>query len=561
MTFGGVTVQRAVPTTMRDGITLYADLYLPKPEGRYPVLLMRQPYGRAIASTVTYAHPVWYASQGYLVIIQDVRGRGESEGDFSPFVNEANDGFDTIEWAASLPRSNGRIGMYGFSYQGSTQWAAASRGHPALVAIAPGMCAADLYRGMFYPHGRFALGDHLPWAFQLARDGALRAGDVEAAHECSQIMRDPSKQLWSMPLKSRHPILGRYFPAFYDWLEHESYDEYWRALDFLSEAVKCPIPALHIAGWYDPFLMGTLQSYEALQATSLSPGCFHRLVIGPWTHMPWGRKPGGIDHGPEAYGNHQLEHLRWFDHWLKEEGSKDLYREPAVRYFDLTRNEWREAQTLPPLFSARSSSSARWYLSGSSLPANGASGGGRLVKKVAEIAAAAPDVFVYDARLPMPLSSYLSTDRSAIQDRFEIVVYTSDAFEVDHPMFGSPRLLARVQTMGGPTDLVAILSVVDERGSARFLSVGRAEIGKSGEVVDTWAEVAIRLRPLGATLFAGSRLRVELTGSAFSLFTRHPNGIRGGAHTADDGKLNIATVALRSAGEEISWIEIPLAAG
>lgn len=129
MKFGNVVIRRKVPCTMRDGITLYSDIYLPDETGEYPVLLMRQPYGRSIASTVTHAHPVWYASKGYIVVIQDVRGRGESEGEFNPFVQEAEDGFDTIEWAASLSGSTGNVGMYGFSYQGLTQWAAVSL-HP-----------------------------------------------------------------------------------------------------------------------------------------------------------------------------------------------------------------------------------------------------------------------------------------------------------------------------------------------------------------------------------------------------------------------------------------------
>jgi len=178
--FAGVTVERNIPCTMRDGTVLYADIYRPNTTEQFPVLLMRQPYGRAIASTVSHAHPVWYARQGFIVVIQDVRGKWDSEGEYVPFIHDAEDGYDTVEWAAALPGSNGKVGMYGFSYQGSTQWAAASAAPPSLKAIAPAKCGADLSHGMFYPHGRSLLREHLPWAYQLARDHARRLGAAAA---------------------------------------------------------------------------------------------------------------------------------------------------------------------------------------------------------------------------------------------------------------------------------------------------------------------------------------------------------------------------------------------
>ncbi|WP_149093996.1 CocE/NonD family hydrolase [Paenibacillus terrae] len=558
MKFGNVVIRRKVPCTMRDGVTLYSDIYMPDETGEYPVLLMRQPYGRSIASTVTHAHPVWYASKGYIVVIQDVRGRGESEGEFEPFVQEAEDGFDTIEWAAVLPGSTGKVGMYGFSYQGLTQWAAASLHPPALRAIAPSMCPADMYHGLFYPHGSFALGNHLPWAFQLARDTAQRAGDFETAEQCSRFMRSPEEMLWKMPLNERHPILEQYFSAFYDWIDRIEYDEYWERMNWIDEIVGEPVPALHIGGWYDGFLMGTLQSFEALQATA-TPDCFHRLIVGPWAHIPWGRRAGGIDHGEQADGGHHLEQLRWFDYWLKGKEDTELSGEPPIRYFDQLSHEWHTAEQLPFVLEGEPSPSEWFYLSGSQTPANGAAGGGRLERHKEDVEEAVPDVFVYDSRLPMRLDSYLPSDRMAIQERQEILVYTGGPLAEDIPIFGSPELSVQYQTLGGPTDLVAVLTTVSENGTARLLSVGRTEICSEGaEASNEWKAARIRLRPLAATLPAGTYVRLELTGSAFPLFARHPNGVRGESNSTGTGGLKIATTAVRSTEQDISCLKLPV---
>ena len=154
--------------------------------GPHPTLLMRQPYGRDIASTVVYAHPVWFARHGYNVVIQDVRGRGDSEGEFYPFRNEARDGAETIAWLRTRPESNGRIGMYGFSYQGMTQLLAAAEQPEGLVCIAPGMTACDLYHGWFYHHGALRLASTLGWGLQMLKADARRMRLREASDRLEQ---------------------------------------------------------------------------------------------------------------------------------------------------------------------------------------------------------------------------------------------------------------------------------------------------------------------------------------------------------------------------------------
>lgn len=562
MRFGDVMIERRVPCVMRDGITLYSDIYMTNNTGTYPVLLMRQPYGRAIASTVSHAHPVWYAQNGYIVVIQDVRGRGDSEGEFTPFVQETADGYDTVEWAAALPGSNGKVGMYGFSYQGITQWAAAAEEPPALKAIAPSMCPSDLYHGTFYPHGSFALGDKLPWAFQLARDTAKRAGDNKAMEYCSQVMRHPEDLLYHMPVAESHPILDQYFPTYYDWVGHTEYDEYWQERNWLPKLkARKPIPALHIGGWYDSYLLGTLQSFEAFQDAPRTTDSFQRLIIGPWAHIPWGRMAGGVDHGADADGGIHKEQLRWFDYWLKGTPDETLLKEAPVRYFEQESRQWRTADRLP---AAGKAAAQRFYLSGADIPSNGTLSGGKLKVSEADIeAAAAPDVFVYDARLPMKSEGYLPAERTMLQDRYEILVYTSDALAASLFVFGSPHVTVQCQTLAGPTDLVATLSAVSPEGKARFLSIGVTEIcSEDAQDGNDWTEASIAMRPIAAEIPAGSAIRLELTGSAFPLFARHPNGVRAADKhkTAEDGLL-IASVAVKSAEGAASYIELPIKEG
>ncbi len=553
MQFGNVTVRLDVPCRLRDGTTLYADIFLPDESGEYPVLLMRQPYSRKIASTVSYAHPVWYAHQGYMVIVQDVRGRGDSEGDFIPFVNEAQDGYDTVEWAAALPNSNGRVGMYGFSYQGVTQWAAASLHPPGLTTIIPGMTTADIHRWI-YPFGSFSQG-LLIWAFQLARDSARRAGDPLAETICTQIMSDPREMLAHLPLNDRHPILEKYCPAYFDWVDHPEYDDYWKGMNWLEAFVRSPIPSFHIGGWYDFLLAGTVQSFRALQQSGHTPDLFHRLEIGPWVHIPWGRKAGGIDHGLEAAGSMHMKQLLWLDYWLKGKRDNGLFDSPPVRYFELESMRWRAAERFPDDSSAR-----RWYLSGSQTPANGALGGGKLKESVKALdGKAAPDVFVYDARLPMPLESYAPMDRSVQQERYEILVYTGDPFKKSLRVFGAPKVGIICQTLDGPTDIVAILTMLYPDGRALFLSVGRTEIGTQSVEEGAWQTVEFEMKPFAAKFPRGSKLRLELTGSAFPTLFRHPNGMAmKQAHRAGAGDLNIAVVAVTSREGMESWIELPI---
>jgi len=206
--FPGVRLQRDAEATMRDGTVLRADVYSPEAPGDCPVLLLRIPYDKSIAQSIVYRHPSWYARHGYLVVVQDTRGRHASDGDFDPLRHEADDGFDTIEWAARLPRSTGRVGTYGFSYAGATQLLAATQRPPSLACCAPGFTSSDYYADWTYEGGALNLAFIVSWTVQLlAIPDALRRGRPDVAAAIAHRAADFPALYRERPL-ARFPLLA-----------------------------------------------------------------------------------------------------------------------------------------------------------------------------------------------------------------------------------------------------------------------------------------------------------------------------------------------------------------
>ena len=306
-------IKQTASMLTRDGIKLDADIYRPDTDKKLPILLMRQPYGREIASTVVYAHPRWYAAHGYIVVIQDVRGRGTSGGQFDLFTYEVADGLDTINWVSQLPNSTGNVGMYGFSYQGMTQLYTAVHQPPCLKAIAPAMVAYDLYADWAYENGAFCLFANLAWAIQLAGETARLKGDEAAYLQFYAASRN-------LPLGGAIPanpaIMKKLAPdSFYhQWLHNPNPDaEYWqrRSPKYLLQDVD--LPMLHVGGWFDPYLRGTLNLYRAMVAQSKQP---QRLLVAPWGHLPWGGKIGAVGYGLGAQNPVGEIQLGWLVFWL-----------------------------------------------------------------------------------------------------------------------------------------------------------------------------------------------------------------------------------------------------
>ncbi len=521
----GVQLERGVRCRMSDGVHLFSDHYYPPGDEPSPTLLMRQPYGRDIASTVVYAHPVWFARHGYHVVIQDVRGRGDSEGDFYPFRHERQDGAETIAWLRCHPQCNGRIGMYGFSYQGLTQLLAAAEQPEGLICIAPGMTACDLYRGWFYRNGALRLSSTLGWGIQMLRADARRRNLHEASDALEAAWTNVRSQPNFTPYDELPAFAHQGLPEYVrDWITNDRPGEYWQSLDVSRDLASIAVPALHVSGWFDPYLNGGIDGFLALsQNASTEFARDHQyLIAGPWFHIPWGDRIGNENFGPGALLDTDSLLLRWFNHWLKDSG--EWQDQPRIKHFSLGDNQWHNSKGWPE------QATTNLYLR-SRGKANSRKGDGTL-------AAGPPqsqeprDIFVYDPEVPVhapggPLALSGSHDQAEMELGNNLLVYTSEPLGKPLRIFGHPRVTLYAATSAADADFTAKLVRVLPDGRAQFICMG---IGRSSYVfneqqyqADTVQGWRFDLDPTSCAFFPGERLRLEIASSAFPLCDRNPS--------------------------------------
>jgi uncharacterized protein len=327
-----VKVERGVAMKTRDGVTLVADVFRPDAPGRFPVILSRTPYGRATAG-IEGPH---FARRGYVFVAQDVRGMGDSGGEWDPFVNERRDGFDAVDWASKAPWSDGKVGMIGASYGGLVQWAAAAERHPALRCLIPQVSPPDAMHNIPYDHGTFFLFGNVWWA-RIVRSSQADLGSAAGAFANLE-------KLATLPLsKVDDAVFGENLPFFDRWLEREGLI-HWKGFDWLTDLRRVDIPALHISGWWDGDGIGTKLIWETMRGAKRTN---QWLIYGPWTHaFNTTRSTGDVDYGPEAILELDSLYLRWFDTWLK---GKDvgLNRVPRARIFVTGANKWLDLDDWP----------------------------------------------------------------------------------------------------------------------------------------------------------------------------------------------------------------------
>lgn len=530
-----------------DGMRLDADIYRPEGAGEYPVLLMRQPYGRRIASTVIYGHPSWYAANGYIVVIQDVRGRGTSEGQFRIFSDDVRDGADTIAWAARLPGSTGRVGMYGFSYQGHTQFLALAAGRSELQALCPGMATWDVHRDWAYEGGAFCFLNNVYWGVQMAAEQARLARDVEAFEALYAASR-------SLPLHSSRPcrpeILETHarYTHYRDWVANPDPGPYWESIA-VGHALAdraLDVPMLHFGGWYDFMLRGTLRAYRECCARTTKP---QRLVVGPWTHMPWGRRAGAADFGPDAHGFVDALQIAWFDRFLKgiENG---VDRAPPVRLFDLISKTWRDFDRWPQ------PEPRSLHTSSDGLATVSASG------RLTELSPAqvGQDVIVHDPWRPAPALGGHNAEpggmqeRSEVDNRPDVSTYTSAPFAAPTTLAGEVDLTLSVRCDQPCFDVSAVLSRVTPDGRAFNLTQGHCRVDSSSA-----APVRIGMRALCATLTVGDALRLSIAAASFPAFAVNPGtGAPPGEARLVDNR--IITLFIISGGARSTRLQLPIIA-
>jgi putative CocE/NonD family hydrolase len=530
----------------RDGVRLDADVYCPPGAGgAHPVLLMRQPYGRKIASTVTFAHPSWYAAQGYLVVVQDVRGRGTSEGEFEPFTHEMEDGYDSVEWAAKLPGSNGRVGMYGFSYQGMTQLYAAAARPPSLKTICPSMVGYDLYEDWAYEGGAFRLQSNLAWAVQVEAESARIGGDETKFAALSRAGK-------SLPLVDATPALPSSLAPFLEhsfyrtWIERQHDAEYWAQLSPRKHLAHTDLPTLHVGGWYDSFLTGTLSCYLDMASRCRAP---QQLIVGPWGHLPWGRRVGELDFGDEASTPIDRLQVAWFDHFLAERTSQPPVLDGAVHLFELGSNRWRGFASWPR------SSPMSLHLGSSGL-ASVRSDDGHLSLKPARNES--PDTVVHDPWRPAASIGghagfpFGPIDRAAIDERSDVLVYTTRRFESDQYFAGYVEAHLWCSSDAASFDLSVTLSEVHSDGRVFCLTQGISRVSN-----DTAAKCrTVRLRAMCACIRKGHALRLSISAACFPAYDVNP----GTGEPVARARLidqKIVTVAILSGGRFDSRVVLP----
>ncbi len=541
--YGGLPLRPRETATMRtrDGVRLDADVWRPDAAGPFPILLMRQPYGRSVASTVVYAHPSWYARHGYIVVIQDVRGRGTSEGAFRTLANEVNDGADTLDWVSSLPGSSGAVGMYGFSYQSATQLFAASSLHPALKTICPAMGPWDTYADMAYDGGAFRLQAGMGWGLQLSVEGARLAGDVTAHQALLAAAR-------SLPLSGAIPampeVLQRYghYGHYPDWVGHPHPGPFWQEISPGHYTDQVRLPMLHIGGWYDAMLSGTLAGYRAMaRKEGAGP---QRLVIGPWVHIPWASKVGDLEFGDAAANRIDRLQLGWFDHWLKGIDTGVL-NEPAVRLFEIG-GAWRDFDRWPATSSIRHLHSAgRAGLD----PAEG--------RLVAAPVSDAEDVIVFDPWRPTPSHGGHKAyppgpvNRRFIDLRNDVATFTTPPLARDLHLAGDVSVELFVSADQPSFDVCTILSIVYSDGRVINLTEGYARID------DRRSPVVISMRATAAHIVKGCALRLSVAPGSYPA---HPVNNGDGSPPASARLIDqrIITLTLRHGPANPSRLTLPV---
>lgn len=554
-----VSVERDVRCRARDGAVLAADVYRPAGADPRPVLLMRDPYDKAGAQTGSgYAHPAVWARRGYVVAVQDCRGRFRSEGVFEPFVHEARDGYDTVEWAAQLPGADGRVVMYGFSYVGATQLLAALERPPSLVGIMPGFTASSYYDGWTYEGGALSLAFAASWAAGLAYDGARGRRDGAAMRRLEAAFSD-SAWLSGLPLEELGPLRRDEASCFFDWLEHPSEDGYWRATSIREDYGRIQVPGLHLAGWYDVFLTGSVENFCGLAGRQ-------KLVVGPWVHGPWVPTPGSGGGGEAAAGAVDDWSCRFLDVVLHE-------REPAtlgapVSAFVLG-DGWRELESWPP----PESRPTDWYLH-SGGRANSCHGDGALSPDLP--GDEPPDVFVYDPLAPSVgagghsccvagIAPMGPASQRAREEWGDVLIYTSSPLERDLVLLGDASVTLHAASSAVDTDFTARLCIVDPEGESINLTEGivRARYRDSLSAPSRLTpgsvnEYRITLGPIGAVVPAGHRLRVDVSSSDFPHWDRNLN--TGGPLGKEGPELAIvATQAVLHDRARPSCVTLPVA--
>lgn len=547
-----VTKTANVGVPMRDGVILRADVYRPSTTDPVPVILYRTQYDKEAAQVTPsrYQSPDWFASHCYLVVAQDIRGLYASDGVFSEFTNDQNDGYDSVEWAAKLPGSNGKVGMYGSSYVGATQWLAAETAPPHLATIIPSNTSSDYFNGWTYEDGAFRLNFIDAWAVgDLAVAAARHRGDqalaaqlkiaTNAEHLPVSLRFAPYNQF--PPMRPRDPAVA---PYFFDWISHRTNDGYWRNWAPEQHYQHITIPVLDFEGWYDAFLPGGVHNFTGMVTGGGSDfaRANQRIVIGPYDHIGWGRPtsteaPMLTALGPVANSPVNELMLAWWDHYLKGIDNGIGTSGPRVDYFQLGSNTWHTTTSWP----LPATQTTPFYLHSGGHANTG--GGDGTLSSTAPTGTEPADHYRYDPTNPVPSvgghsccsatgpqASQGPYDQRQVEQRPDVLTYTTAPLTQDTDVTGPISVTLYAASSAPDTDWTAKLNGVHPDGSVVNLNNGiqRASYRDSDTHTSPITpgqayRYTITIWPTSNLFHVGDRVRLEVSSSDFPQFDPNPN--------------------------------------
>ncbi|MGC8488153.1 MAG: CocE/NonD family hydrolase [Clostridia bacterium] len=545
-----VIVDKHVDAPMRDGTRLRANVFRPDDHEPHPVLLTRLPYGKDLSMASLVLDPLRAAERGYIVAVQDVRGRFRSEGRFEPFADEFDDGYDSVEWAARLPGSDGQVAMFGASYFGMTQWQAAVERPPHLRALVPAITWGNFFRGAFRRGGALEWGLWAGWLMAaIAPEALMRMHHdnpmdlVTAGWRLAEDLDTmDDRGYWTLPLKD-FPSLRGVVPSFYTQLELRVDDPFWERLNVARLWPSIELPTFFLGGWFDVFLGDTLRAYETFRGRGGPYG--PRLLIGPWTHGAFGSLMGDLNFGVSASGSLinlredvTALHLRWFDAVLKNVPGT-WPSEAPVQVFVMGENRWRYLPDWPP------PDGRALVLHLHSRGGANTAGGDGLLSEVPAVDET-PDRYSYDPKHPVPTRGGAlllagrfrpgPVDQTSVEARPDVLCYTSEPLRAPLTVIGPVSVTLSCSTSAPDTDFVARLVDVHPDGmaytltdgilrlSARAVDWDRPNEGQLQPVIPHHVyTVTIDLWATANTFAAGHRIRLDVTSSSFPRWDRNLN--------------------------------------